>query len=62
MLSITDCDEQCIHIQIQECNNRLLSIKIPNVISRTPQTLHQFSKWKGKKQRNIKIVILFDCM
>ena len=55
MLIITDCDEQCVltYIQIQECNNRLLSIKIPNVISRTPQTLHQFSKWKGKKQSKL---------
>ena len=35
--------------QMAEVNARLLEIKPPNTITRTPRSLDQASKWKGKK-------------
>ena len=44
-------------LQISKCDRRLLSIKIPNNITRSPQSIHQLVKWKGEKEDNVK-----DCI
>ena len=40
------------------CDKLLLSIKVPDIISRTPKTLHEFTKWKGVLLR---LAILCAC-
>ena len=35
-------------LQIDLCDRRLLNIKVPEVISRTPRSLEDFKRWKGK--------------
>jgi hypothetical protein len=31
------------------CDRRLLSVKVPDRISRTPRSLSDFKRWKGTK-------------
>lgn len=33
--------------QIDECDRRLLSIRVPDIVSRLPKTLSDHSRWKG---------------
>ncbi|XP_064403498.1 uncharacterized protein LOC135348992 [Halichondria panicea] len=35
--------------KIEFCNKRLLGIKVPDIISRVPHTLHEFKHWKGSQ-------------
>ena len=34
-------------VQIAECDARLMSIKVPDTISRSPKSLEKYKKWKG---------------
>ena len=34
-------------LQIKECDGRLLSIRVPDSLSRTPKTLEEYHHWKG---------------
>ena len=45
------CDKRCPHsppyIQVHLCDQRLKAIKVPDIITRPPQSLLEFNHWKG---------------
>lgn len=47
MHDIPISDVLFIHLQLKECDERLLSIRVPDVISRAPKSINDVSKWKG---------------
>lgn len=49
-------------LQISKCDRRLLSIKIPNNITRAPQSIHQLAKWKGEKKIMLRITYMCVCI
>ena len=36
-------------LQRKQCDNRLLAIKVPDIISRPPRSLEDYSHWKGMR-------------
>lgn len=47
LLTIFQINIVIIYLQIKVCDEKLLSIHVPDIISRTPKSLHDFKKWKG---------------
>ena len=46
LLTIFQIHIVIIYLQIKVCDEKFLSIH--DIISRTPKSLHDFKKWKGK--------------
>ena len=36
-----------IFVKLRECDMKLLSIRVPDIISRQPKTLYEYDRWKG---------------
>ena len=36
-----------VYVQLKQCDRRLLSIHVPDIISRPPKSLTDYSHWKG---------------